>query len=206
MKKGLTELEFIAAMAEVQAVYDCGSTVANIVGPAYGAAMCDIAIKAFHRELFRVAIGLEDAAYDRKIEIKRAEPATHKSPVQARAELGELTDPFADHVHYKKKHWPPLSPTEHHKLGLRLREAKTRLTNLQAKLANAFAQSDRYQLPTRVKKVLKTLDTLCSKLDARAHADCPTYVDAPPGVGIGPARSWYYGAVELAEAAQLTPA
>jgi hypothetical protein len=199
MKKGLTEPEFIAAMAEVQAVYDLGSTVANIVGPAYGAAMGDLAIKVFHRDLLRVALGLEDSAYDRGIRLERAEPATRTAPVQARAELGELTDPSADYVLYKKKPWPSLSATEHHKLGLRLREAKTRMTNLQETLADGFAQTtDRYQLATRAKKVLKTLDTLCTKMDERAHADCPTYVDAPPGAGIGPVRSWYYGCQSMA--------
>jgi hypothetical protein len=190
-KPGLTQAEFTEAMGQVQAIYDCLNSVPNIVGPTYGAAMCDLAGKIWPA-LHSLAVGLEDQALEAGFRLDRAEPAPLKSPAQARHELDGSFP--ADSVIGRGRLWAPLTAKEHHALGLRLKDARNRLPDLLVRLANAFPQSS--GLANRVRKVEKAVSSLRNQMDNRAHEDWPAYIDDQDG--IGPARKWYYGEVQRA--------
>jgi hypothetical protein len=192
-KAGLTEAGFREAMGEVQAIFASLDTLPNIVGPTYGAAVCDRAMK-IDRALCLLALGLQDEALDRAISLERADHLPPKFPAKAR---NELDGSFPPDTPVKARHWPPLTAREHHALGLRLKDARDRATGLFVTLSNAFPLSSPRRLVGRAKKVERALLAIRNERDTRAHIDCPAYRDCPPGYnGIGPARSWYYGHTE----------
>lgn len=187
LKKRPSEVEYRAAMEQVRQLYIALSGVPNIVGPAYGAAMCDRAMKV-ERLLHPLALGLEDAANYQGIELDRVTDncMPHQPPGVARSQLGEMPGDA-----YYGRCWPMLTATEHHTLGLRLREAKTTTAGLVCKLANAFPKSDQRNVAGRARRVERALAALCHALDNQAHKDWPALAETPPGLGIGPVRSWY---------------
>jgi hypothetical protein len=192
-KPGLTEAEFRDAMSQIQAVYDSTHDLGNIIGPTYGAAMCDKALK-IDRALFTLVLGIEDQAFDYGIQLDRPQPSELKFPAVARQELDGT---FPPNTPVNKRHWPPLTAREHHALGLRLKDARNRALHLYVKLANAYPQAAPRKLAARAQKVEKIISSIRNEMDSKAHVDCPTYCDVPPGHdGIGPARSWYYGSSE----------
>jgi hypothetical protein len=180
-------------MNQVQAMYAATNEVPNIIGPTYGAAMCDRALK-IDQALHMLAVGIEDLAYDAGIRLDRPESPPLKFPAVAR---NVLDGSFPSDTPVKGRHWPPLTAREHHALGLRLKDARDRAMGLYVKFANAFPQSSPQKLAGRARKVEKAISSVRNEMDNRAHNDCPAYGDAPPGHdGVGPARSWYYGAGE----------
>jgi hypothetical protein len=141
-----------------------------------------------------LAIGIEDQAEDAGIRIERPDDPPHLYPAQARNEL-DGTFPLDTPV--KGRRWPPLTAREHHALGLRLKDARDRALGLFVTFANAYPQTAPRKLANRTKKVEKIITTIRDIMDSHAHNDCPAYRDCPPDYeGIGPARSWYYGARE----------
>ena len=195
-KPGLTEAEFKEAMGQIQAIYDCLDTLPNIVGPTYGASMGDRALKIEHALHF-LAVGIEDQAYDAGIKLDLAQPAPFKHPGEARNALdGSFPTNAPVRGRGASRLWTPLTPKEHHALGLRMKDAKTRIAGLIVKLSNAYPKTGGRRLASAAWKVDKVLQSFCNTMDSRAHNDCPTYGDCPLDQdGIGPARSWYYGPI-----------
>lgn len=132
--------------AEIEAVSRLVSPTANIAGPAYGAAMCDRALRA-ERQIEHLRAGVERVAWDRDGVYLRqngngddngiaAYRRRRVSPAEARAGLGDEAhwrhvfdspngpDPCG---YVPRRRWPALSAIEHQRLGLRLEESQERL-------------------------------------------------------------------------------
>jgi hypothetical protein len=194
-KPGLTEAEFRDAMNQVEAIYAASNNVPNIIGPTYGAALCDRALK-IDRALHNLAVGIEDQAYAAGIRLDRPQSASLKIPAVAR---NELDGTFPLDTPTKGRLWPALTAREHHALGLLLKDARNRAQQLAVKLGGAFPQTTKQGpgLYARAQRVEKAISAIRNEMDTRAHDDCPTYGNVAPGhEGIGPSRSWYYGASE----------
>jgi hypothetical protein len=171
-------------------MYASTHTLGNIIGPTYGAAWCDRALK-IDRALHTLAIGIEDEAYDAGVRIERPDDLPFLSPAQAR---NELDGSFPSDTPVKGRRWPPLTAREHHALGSRLKDARDRASGLFVTFSGAFPQTSPRKLAGRAKKVEKIITSIRDYLDNMAHIDCPAHRDCSwDHDGIGPARLWYYG-------------
>jgi hypothetical protein len=153
--------------------------VPNIVGPVYGAHMCDRAIKPVNA-VIRLLIGLEDALPDSLVETAGTAWKNYScrgltSPRDAlRARSGE--PPLGeDAVRQTTRSWsmPPLSLAEHRLLGADLKAIHSAMVTAGCDIANAGGKR-RDDLVRRVRKVERFLLTLRSHLDGAVQREYPT--------------------------------
>jgi hypothetical protein len=174
-----------AAMDQIQAVLVCLSDVPNIVGPSYGAPMCDKA-SAVEMDVWMIALPLEDAFYrrfDGRIEL--AQKVMTDNDANERLRLAGVPRP----PNYNgRRKIAPLNLAEHTELGIRLAEANLRLVRLLCDLSSMFPNT-RGSYPdgvlvVRTEKAMKKLANLRSKMDTFAARDLGAAIFKP---------SIYYG-------------
>ena len=177
---------------DVAALHPLISPVPNIVGPAYGAPMCDraiLVIRAVEHLLTGLELALPIAVADAAdTSWKRHHAAPHAARGALRERAGE--PPFAqDDIPHGARGWrfPHLTPAEHVILGTDLKRLHAGLIAAEVTLANTFGA--RHNLRTRAAKAIRILLRLRSRLDTIAAQDCPE------GVSGHPAAAIYFGAV-----------
>lgn len=183
-----------AAWRDVGEIYKDIRNVDGILATTYGPWLCRW-LAHFEKALVLVSARMRDAARGLALTLEDHGAAAVIGDVgEARHELA------GEFVASTNQPWPPLSAPEHHALGLRLRRCKSRLAHLATNTANAFGRSSSSGgIAYGCVSALSRLNRLCCALDSIAHRDCPEHGEAPPASqgGLGPARSWYYGAVRL---------
>jgi hypothetical protein len=165
--------------------------IPNIVGPAHGAAMCDMARNVADK-LWNLRFAIADNA---EIEFENVDPATRREqqvrrePQIARAALRECAGETPVEVNVQSRRLgPPLSVREHFVLGADLKGLVRYLAELHCTLANAYGPSHR--IIGHVKRAQRALLSLRSKLDSIVCRDFPA--------GLGPREpptAAYFGAL-----------
>jgi hypothetical protein len=162
----------------------------NIVGPAHGAAMCDLALNVVHK-LWYLRAKIEDEAQVEADVVDlaslRVARQVLRQPQIARAVLRECAGEAPVEVSRTRKLGPPLSVREHFVLGADLKRLVRYLAELHCTLANADGAS--HDIVGRVKRAQRALLTLRSKLDRIVCRDFPA--------GLGPREpptAAYFGA------------
>jgi hypothetical protein len=164
--------------------------IPNIVGPAHGAAMCDMALNVADK-LWYLRFGIADYA---KIEVENVDCVTlqarqvRRESQIARAALRERAGETPVEVREQSRRLgPPLSVREHFVLGADLKGLVRYLAELHCTLANAYGPS--HKIVGCVKRVQRALFSLRSRLDSIVCRDF--------SAGLGPREpptAAYFGA------------
>jgi hypothetical protein len=163
----------------------------DILGPAYGATMCDRAANA-RRAFDHLLIGLEDAMPNAMWKVadttwKGHIVRPHTARAELRAQAGE--PPLAeDAIRCTARgfNFPLLSGAEHKCLGADLKAVAAALTRAECDLANAYGARD--NLRRRAAKAIRLL------LQLRCHMDSIIHREHPAGIERRPAAAVYFGA------------
>jgi hypothetical protein len=151
----------------------------NIVGPAYGTAVADRAMRV-ERVLYRLHLGLRDTAYDLTGEALPEHSRTenddpHSARNRLRARVGEPELP-----HLAKGKWPPLSAAEHVALGLELNALHEALIKMLGELSGVFGKT--HKVSQRARTVYEANFSLRCCLDSIVCREYPGDGDVVPGV------------------------
>lgn len=150
----------------------------KILGPIYGASMCDRAIKVM-RAFDRLMIGLEDAvtgtqwkALDRSCHDHSYRASRPRDTLRARAGNKPIS---VDDIRYtvSRALMPPLSLAEHCLLGADLKAIHSAMVTAGCDIGNAGGKR-RGDLVRHVRKVERVLLTLRSHLDSAVQREYPT--------------------------------
>lgn len=164
----------------------------NILGPIYGARMCDRAIKVM-RAADRLIIGLEDAmphdlwkTVDRACHDHSYRASRPRDTLRARAGDQLIS---VDDIRYTVRGilMPPISPAEHGCLGADLKAVHGTLTHAECDIGNAGGKR-RNDLLSRVRKATRCL------LALRSHMDSAVQREHPNGIEGRRPETIYFGA------------
>ena len=169
---------------DVAALHPLISPVPNIVGPAYGAPMCDRAITVV-RALEHLLIGLElelpldtaDAG-DTSWKWRHADPHAARAAIRQRAGAASPVEATTR----RSARFPHMTPAEHVILGADLKRLHAGLIAAEVTLANTLG--NRHTLRSRAAKAVRMLLQLRARMDTIAAQDCPERVNGRPTAAI----------------------